>query len=82
MKKIEKKKAQRKDNKLKKDNILINLSEASILNLELNKIKSNMEILDSKWNDAVIDEKAHTILSIKMKQLNDILDFIIKKIEH
>ncbi len=50
--------------------------------MELNKIKSNMEILDSKWNDAVIDEKAHTILSIKMKQLNDILDFIIKKIEH
>lgn len=80
IKKAEKKKAQRKDNKLKEDNIFINLSEASILNLELNKIKSKMEILDSKWNDAVTDEKTHTILSIKMKQLNDILDFIIKKI--
>lgn len=80
IKKIEKKKAQRKDNKLKEDNILIKLSEASVINLELTQIKNKLSLLDSNWNEVVVDNDTYTLLSIKMKQLNDILDFIIKTI--
>ncbi len=82
IKKVEKKKAQRKDNALKKKNAMINLSEASVINLEINKLKSKMEIFNSEWNDTIVDETTHDILSIKVKQLNDILDFIIEKIRH
>ncbi|MDE5671076.1 MAG: ParB/RepB/Spo0J family partition protein [Eubacterium sp.] len=82
IKKVEKKKAQRKDNALKKKNAMINLSEASVINLEINELKSKMEIFNSEWNDTIVDETTHDILSIKVKQLNDILDFIIEKIRH
>ena len=61
---------------------MINLSEASVINLEINKLKSKMEIFNSEWNDTIVDETTHDILSIKVKQLNDILDFIIEKIRH
>ena len=81
IKKTEKKKAQRKDNTLKKTNTMINLSEASVINLEINNLKSKMEIFNSEWNDAIVDEKTHDILSIKVKQLNDVLDFIINTIK-
>ena len=81
IKKVEKKKAQRKDNTSKRSSSMINLSEASVLNLELNKFKTKLEVLNFEWNDTVVDEDTHTILSIKVKQLNDILDFIIKTIK-
>lgn len=79
LKKVERKKEQRRLNSSKMKKEIIQPEDSNIYQT-INCIREKIKVFDLDWNEIIMDRETYKLLSVKLKQLYYILDYIEKTI--
>lgn len=77
----ERKKAKRSDNNIIKQNNEIQLSDTKFFNYDLTSIKSRLDYIEKQYSSSSVNQDEYRQIEIQTKELNRILDKIIRIIE-